>query len=66
MPTATRTPCHKLYRKVKFRYRNGKPTDLKCNVKHQIGEAKHRGKWLKALRRKDIHNNIQSEEKSGV
>lgn len=39
---------------------------MKCNVKYQTGEGKHSGKWPKALKRKEMHDNIQSEENSGV
>lgn len=41
----TRIPCYKLYREVQFRRRNGKPTDMKCNMKYQTGEGKQ---WKEA------------------
>lgn len=52
MPMGTRIPHYKLYRKVKSRCRNGKPTDMTCNVKYHTGEGKHSGKWLNALGRR--------------
>lgn len=57
----TMIPCYKLQREVKFRCRNGKLTDMKTKGKCQA-EGKHSEKWPQALKMKEMHVKVPSEE----